>query len=216
MRHSVLCITVMAALLFSQLTACQTAVADTESPFEKGKYSMEQDLLASSIHGSTYDRNIDIIFDADSDFRYFCTPLDAYVFASTGGDGVHFCTIPDHFGDMVFVVEPIPLDEIHVRPVAENFIDFIRVLLAVRFTGILLDIPLRSEAEFREGLQIFREQHETEEHTERLRHLAAYYGVTPMDDPYTYVRNLQNDFDYDLIPFSDDYYESCGIPNPNK
>ena len=51
--------------------------------------------------------------------------------------------------------------------------------------------------------------------TEKLRHLAAYYGVTPMDDPYTYIRSLQDTFDYNLIPFSDDYYDSCGIPNPN-
>jgi serine/threonine-protein kinase len=57
---------------------------------------------------------------------------------------------------------------------------------------------------------------ETEEHTEKLRHLAAYYGVTPMDDPYTYIRSLQDTFDYNLIPFSDDYYDSCGLPNPNK
>ena len=177
---------------------------------------MEQELLASSVHGSTYDRGVGIIFDADSDSRYFCTPVGAYAFAYTGGDGVHFCTIPDRFGDMIFVVEPMPLDEIHVRPVAQNFTDFIRVLLAVRFTGILLDIPLRTEAEFWEGLQIFREQHETEEHTEKLRHLAAYYDVTPMDDPYTYVRTLQSTFDYKQIPFSDEYYELTGKINPTQ
>ena len=177
---------------------------------------MEQRMLASSVHGSTYDRGIGIIFDIDTDSRYFCTPVGAYIFAYTGSDGVHFCTVPEQFGDMIFIVEPMPIDEIHVRPVAQNFTDFIRVLLAVRFTGILLDIPLRTEAEFREGLQIFREQHETEEHTEKLRHLAAYYGVTPMDDPYTYIRSLQDTFDYNLIPFSDDYYDSCGLPNPNK
>lgn len=87
---------------------------------------------------------------------------------------------------------------------------------SIYFIGILLDIPLRTEAEFWEGLQIFREQHETEEHTEKLRHLAAYYDVTPMDDPYPCIRSLQNTFDYDLIPFSDDYYDSCRTPNPNK
>ncbi len=177
---------------------------------------MEQSLLDSSVHAYTYDKGVGIIFDNDTDTRYFCTPLGAYVFASTGGDGVHFCTIPDVFGDMIFIVEPLPLDDIHVRPAAQNFTDFIRVLLAVRFTGILLDIPLRTETEFREGLQIFREQRETEEHTEKLRHLAAYYGVTPMDDPYTYVRNLQNDFDFSKIPFSDEYYELTGKINPTQ
>jgi hypothetical protein len=176
---------------------------------------MEQQLLASSVHAGAYDRNIGIIFEADSDTHYLCTPVDAYVFAYTGGDGVHFCTIPDTFGDMIFVVEPFPIDGIPVRPIAENFEDFIRVLLAVRFTGILLDIPFRSNAEFCDGLQTFRDQHETEEHRKQLYSLAAYYNAAPMDDPYTYIRSLQDTFDYNLIPFSDDYYESCGIPNPN-
>ena len=177
---------------------------------------MEQHMLESSVHGGTYDSGVGIIFDADSLPRYFCTPVGAYVFAYTGGDGVHFCTIPDRFGDMIFLVEPMPLDAIHVRPVAENFTDFIRVLLAVRFTGILLDIPLRTEAEFDKGLQTFREQYGSEEHETQLYQLAAYYGVTPMDDPYSYVRDLQSTFDYEQIPFSDEYYESAGIPNPNQ
>ena len=177
---------------------------------------MEQQLLASSVHAGAYDRGVGIIFEADSDTHYLCTPVDAYVFAYTGGDGVHFCTIPDTFGDMIFVVEPFPIDGIPVRPIAENFEDFIRVLLAVRFTGILLDIPFRSNAEFCDGLQTFRDQHETEEHRKQLYSLAAYYNTAPMDDPYTYIRSLQDTFDYDLIPFSDDHYDSCRLPNPNK
>ncbi len=216
MRSHVLCFIVVTVLLFCQVTGCQTKTTDTASVFEKENYPIEQSMLESFIHGSTYDRGVGIIFDADSDSHYFCTPVGAYVFAYTGGDGVHFCTIPDRFGDMVFVVEPMPLDEIHVRPVAQNFTDFIRILLAVRFTGILLDIPFQTEAEFCAGIQRFTDQCEAEEHTEKLRGLAEFYGTEPMEEPYTYIRDLQESFDYSKIPFSSEYYELTGKKNPTQ
>ncbi len=59
---------------------------------------------------------------------YFCTPLGAH---ALGWDveGVHFCRI-DGMGETVFCVNPMPLCGENVRPVARNFRDFLRLMLA--------------------------------------------------------------------------------------
>ena len=46
-----------------------------------------------------------------------------------GVDGIHFCTI-DAFGEMIFTVSPMNLPGEYVHPVAANFADFLRLLLA--------------------------------------------------------------------------------------
>ena len=35
--------------------------------------------------------------------------------------------------------------------------------------------------------------------------------ITAMQEPYEYVRELQSDFDYSKIEYSDEYYEVLGI-----
>lgn len=43
---------------------------------------------------------------------------------------------------------------------------------------------------------------------------AETFHLTPMDDPYGYVRALNNTFDFSKIRYSDDYYEQFDVPNP--
>lgn len=62
----------------------------------------------------------------------------------------------------------------------------------------------------------YKDHHETAEAIKQLRSLAEYYDAAPIDDLYTRIRSIQDTFDYSLIPFSDEYYETAGIPNPNK
>ena len=69
---------------------------------------------------------------------YFCTPKGAEIFASLGVGGVHYCTIAK-CGETVFVINPS--DEPYVIPVAKNFEDFFRVVLALHGTNILDQLP---------------------------------------------------------------------------
>ena len=59
--------------------------------------------------------------------HYYCTPVDMYVFARTGADGMHFGVIPDTFGETVFAVTPDAFGEQQVYPVAKNLPDFLRI-----------------------------------------------------------------------------------------
>ena len=60
---------------------------------------------------------------------YFCTPKGASVFGWTGVDGIHFCFVRG-FGGMVFAVSPANTFPNYVHPLAKNFADFLRLLLA--------------------------------------------------------------------------------------
>ena len=63
------------------------------------------------------------------DEPYFCTPKGASVFGWTGVDGIHFCFVRG-FGGMVFAVSPANTFPNYVHPLAKNFADFLRLLLA--------------------------------------------------------------------------------------
>ena len=64
-----------------------------------------------------------------NDYTYFCTPVGADIFAAPGVDGIHYCTIKA-LGEIVFAVEPMGYAGRHAFPVAENFEDFLRLLMA--------------------------------------------------------------------------------------
>ena len=82
---------------------------------------------------------------------YFCTPQDAEVFGWTGVDGSHFCFIPD-FGDTVFAVSPMEPPN-YVHPVARDFRDFLRLLLACGHAISLEQAWACDEATFYKELQ---------------------------------------------------------------
>lgn len=60
---------------------------------------------------------------------YFCTPKGAAIFGWAGVDGIHFCFIRG-FGGMVFAVSPMNAAPEYVHPLAKDFADFLRLLLA--------------------------------------------------------------------------------------
>ena len=60
---------------------------------------------------------------------YFCTPKGASIFGWAGVDGIHFCFIRG-FGNMVFAISPMNSAPDFVHPLARNFADFLRLLLA--------------------------------------------------------------------------------------
>ncbi len=64
-----------------------------------------------------------------SDVNYFCTPIGAKVIGEAGVDGISYCFIKG-FDEMVFAIGPSGLPGENVHPIANNFEDLLRLLLA--------------------------------------------------------------------------------------
>lgn len=54
----------------------------------------------------------------------------------------------------------------------------------------------------------------TEEQKKAGRLLQQRLGVSPMDNPFEYVKSIQKNFDGSMIQYSDEYYNVTGIENP--
>ena len=61
--------------------------------------------------------------------NYFCAPRGANIIGWAGVDGIHFCFIRG-FGETVFAVSPMNTPGNTVHPLARDFKDFLRLLLA--------------------------------------------------------------------------------------
>ena len=83
---------------------------------------------------------------------YFCTPKGASVFGWTGVDGIHFCFVRG-FGGMVFAVSPANTFPNYVHPLAKNFADFLRLLLACGDVAALEQAWMWDKAQFETCLQ---------------------------------------------------------------
>ena len=102
---------------------------------------------------------------------YFCTPKGASVFGWTGVDGIHFCFVRG-FGGMVFAVSPANTFPNYVHPLAKNFADFLRLLLACGDVAALEQAWMWDKAQFETFLQDnppTQEQQETLAESKRAR-----------------------------------------------
>lgn len=70
----------------------------------------------------------------EENLPYFCTPKGAAIFGWAGVDGIHYCFIRG-FGGMVFAVSPMNAAPDCVHPLARDFADFLRLLLACGDAG---------------------------------------------------------------------------------
>lgn len=50
--------------------------------------------------------------------------------------------------------------------------------------------------------------------TEALEAIRTELGVSEMQNPFEYIKEIQKDFPYSKIKFSDEYYEVSGIEKP--
>lgn len=147
-------------------------------------------------------------------FEYYCTPVGADVIGWTWG-GVHYCFIPG-FGEMVFAVDPENYCGHNVFPLANNFADFIGLILATKNTNALLQIINWDKDQF---LQYLNDPEEvaytsSQKVSDTLDILHTSLGIDPISNPFEYVKALQQDFPYDQIPFSDAYYDATEEAKP--
>ncbi len=140
------------------------------------------------------------------DVQYFCTPEGAHVFGWPGVDGIHFCTI-DAFGEMIFTVSPMNLPGEYVHPVAANFADFLRLLLACGNIAAIEQCWQWTREQFDAFLA---EDACNAGNGDAIAELMQQTGLQPIEDVYGYIRQIQASFHYDAIPYSAEYWETVG------
>ena len=143
----------------------------------------------------------------DMDIPYFCYPINAKVIGFEGC--ILYCFIPE-YDDMVFASNPESGADAHVYPLAKNFSDFIRLILACGSVNPIEQIVWMDKKRF--------EQHLKEEQTNKSKEqkavlmlLSEELELFPMENPFEYVKELQINFDGSKIKYSDEYYDVLGI-----
>ncbi len=133
-----------------------------------------------------------------ADGAYFCTPRGTRIIGVAGVDGIHFCFVRG-FGETVFAVSPMnsPADTIH--PVAADFRDFLRLLLACGDTAALEQAWQWDEAQFD---AFVCENAPDAARRAVLDALAGQFRLTPMERPWQYLHTLRRGFDLRLLPLS--------------
>ncbi len=146
--------------------------------------------------------SVGVIHRTDSE-SYFCTPKGASIFGWAGVDGIHYCKIRG-FGEMIFAISPMNCAGEYVHPLAENFEDFLRLLLFCGDAAALEQAWQWNEAAFKQFLE---DNPVTEEQRETLAQITDKLHLTPMEDAWHYLNHLQGSFDYSRIKFTEDYYD---------
>lgn len=143
----------------------------------------------------------------DNQPEYFCYPIGAQPIGYEGS--IMYCFL-EGYAEMVFAVNPETCADIYVYPLAKDFEDFLRLILACGTANPAEQIVWMTKERF--------EQHVREEAairsvelTQTLGRIAHEFGLEPMRDPYEYVKALQAEFDDSRIRYTDEYYDVLGI-----
>jgi len=139
---------------------------------------------------------------SDTDVTYYCTPKDAEIIGWAGVDGIHYCTIPE-FGEIIFAVSPMNFGDC-VHPIARSFEDLLRLLLSCGSVDALEQCYAWGEEQFKAFLI---DCPVTEKQQVILDTLQEEFGLEPIEDAFSYVKELQAEFDLSQIPYTEDYYD---------
>ena len=142
-------------------------------------------------------------FDMNGDFElYYCTPKKAQIIASSGIDGIHYCTIPQ-FGEIIFAVSPMNFGDC-VHPISRSFEDLLRLLLHCGDIAALEQCYAWDEEQYKAFLI---DCPITEKQQAILDEIKNKCGLEPIVDSFSYVKELQAEFDLSQIPYAEDYYD---------
>ena len=129
---------------------------------------------------------------SENEGNYFCMPRGAKVIGRAGADGIHYCFVRG-FGEMVFAVSPMNTPGNYVHPVAGDFADFLRLLLACGDAAALEQAYCWEQAQFDAFL---RDNPPTAKQQAVLDAIRDKLSLTPMERPFAYLKELQAGFDY--------------------
>ncbi len=160
---------------------------------------------------TTYERYLKLNLDSsciglghgESESNYFCTPKGAKVISWAGMDGIHYCFVRG-FGEMVFAVSPTNTPENYVHPIANDFVDFLRLILACGDAAALEQVYCWDQVRFDIFLQ---DNTPTATQQSVLDTIREKLLLTPMEEPFAYIKELQAKFDYNRVKYTEDYYE---------
>ncbi|MBR2868613.1 MAG: hypothetical protein IKB88_06085 [Clostridia bacterium] len=142
-------------------------------------------------------------FDMNGGFEnYYCTPDGAEILASSGVDGIHYCTVP-RFGEMIFAVSPMNFGDC-VHPIARDFEDLLRLLLHCGDIAALEQCYAWDEEQYKAFLSDYPP---TEAQQNVLEEIRNRFCLEPIEDSFSYVKGLQAEFDLSLVPYTEDYYD---------
>lgn len=139
----------------------------------------------------------------ENEVTYFCTPKGAKILGWAGVDGIHFCTIRG-LGKTVFAVSPMSTPGEYVHPIAKSFEDLLGLLLSCGSMDAVEQAYLWDRVRFDEYC---RNNPPSEKFSEVMNTIREQWGITPVDDPFSYIKDLQDSFDYGTIPYPPEYYD---------
>ncbi len=142
--------------------------------------------------------------------QYFCYPVNAEPIGFEGC--ILYCFLPE-YGEMVFACNPESCADQNVYPLAANFEDFIRLILACGTANPVEQIVWMTRKQFDEHIAN-EKAILTDEQKVAGNLLQQKLGLLPMNDPFEYVKSIQKGFDDSKIQYSDEYYDVTGIENP--
>ena len=136
----------------------------------------------------------------EGDEPYFCTPRGAYIFGRSGVDGIHFCFVND-FSEIVFAVSPANAPGEYVHPIAHDFNDFLRLLIKCSDVAALEQAWQWDKTEFDDFL---KDNPPTAEQRDAIDNIVRSTGLSGIENPWQYIRDLQSTFNYSRIEFSNE------------
>ena len=142
---------------------------------------------------------------------FFCTPRGASLIGWEGADGIHYCFVRG-CGGTVFAVSPMNTAPDYVHAVAQDFADFLRLLLACGHGAAIEQCWRWSRGQFDAYLA---ENPPTDAALAVMGEIREKLGLTPMEDAWGYIHALQSGFDYGKIKYEDpECIASLSEPEP--
>ena len=141
---------------------------------------------------------------ADADDKYFCTPIGAHLIGRAGVGGIHYCTVRGQ-GGMVFAVNPTNTLGKNVFPIANTFDELLSLLLACGSMAAIEQAHMWDEEQFEEFVA---ENQPSAEQIAVFDVLRDNLGITPMEEPFRYLFDLQEQYHYGLLHYPKEYYEA--------
>ena len=96
-----------------------------------------------------------------------------------------------------------------------TFEDFIRLILACGTVNPIEQIVWMDKKKFEEHVAS-EEKILSDEQKIAVQQLQRELNLSPIENPFEYVKSIQKDFDGSKIQYSDEYYEVTGIENPKE
>lgn len=143
----------------------------------------------------------------ENPYPFFCYPTNARAIGFEGS--IMYCFIAP-YGDMVFACNPDSCADVYVYPLAKSFEDFLCLILTCGSANPIEQIVWMNKEQLTNHLQE-EEAIRTEEQKAIIRYLEKELGLSPIANPYEYVKELQSHFDNSGIAYCDEYYDVLGI-----